>query len=233
MISVIRRSFRDRNVSLLSVLQASSFRLYARRDGSPLTKRGESGVEGESRHAPRYAMNAHPTSGCKADRDRHADAAGALGLAWAAGAGRKTAAGEECGETEQEQGGGEVQPAQAHAHGEHGGAWPTDSYYADMDGDWTDNGLNVGCVEAAVMSGLLAANGRQRGALQGGGRINMQKAAEVVIHEFRAATMGRITLETPQEFAQWVATGQQLDAERLAQKEAKAAARKGKRAEET
>ena len=25
-------------------------------------------------------------------------------------------------------------------------------------GDWTYNGLNVGCVEAAVMSGLLAAN---------------------------------------------------------------------------
>jgi uncharacterized protein with NAD-binding domain and iron-sulfur cluster len=25
-------------------------------------------------------------------------------------------------------------------------------------GDWTYNGLNVGCVEAAVMSGMLAAN---------------------------------------------------------------------------
>ncbi len=25
------------------------------------------------------------------------------------------------------------------AHTDHGGAWPTDSYYADMDGDWTDD----------------------------------------------------------------------------------------------
>jgi uncharacterized protein with NAD-binding domain and iron-sulfur cluster len=25
-------------------------------------------------------------------------------------------------------------------------------------GDWTDNGLNAGCIEAAVLSGLQAAN---------------------------------------------------------------------------
>lgn len=67
---------------------------------------------------------------------------------------------------------------------------------------------------------LLAAIGRQRGALQSGGRINMQKAAEVVIHEFRAATMGRITLETPEEFAQWLAHGQKRDAERQVKKDA-------------
>jgi uncharacterized protein with NAD-binding domain and iron-sulfur cluster len=33
-------------------------------------------------------------------------------------------------------------------------------------GDWTDNGLNAGCIEAAVVSGLQAANailGRSRG----------------------------------------------------------------------
>lgn len=31
------------------------------------------------------------------------------------------------------------------AHTEHGGAWPTDCYYADMDGDWTDAGeVSVG-----------------------------------------------------------------------------------------
>ena len=32
-------------------------------------------------------------------------------------------------------------------------------------GDWTDNGLNAGCIEAAVLSGLQAANallGRSR-----------------------------------------------------------------------
>jgi ribosome biogenesis GTPase A len=68
---------------------------------------------------------------------------------------------------------------------------------------------------------VLEAVGRQRGALLGKGKINTQKAAEIVITEFRAATLGRITLETPQEFAQWLAAGQQLDAQRLAKKEAR------------
>ena len=65
---------------------------------------------------------------------------------------------------------------------------------------------------------LLESVGRQRGALLGRGKINTQKAAEIVITEFRAATLGRITLETPEEFAGWLAQGQQLDAERLAKK---------------
>jgi ribosome biogenesis GTPase A len=68
---------------------------------------------------------------------------------------------------------------------------------------------------------LLEAVARQRGALLGKGKINTQKAAEIVIQEFRAATLGRITLETPQEFAQWLAAGQLLDAQRLARKEAR------------
>lgn len=71
---------------------------------------------------------------------------------------------------------------------------------------------------------VLEAVGRQRGALLAKGRINTQKAAEIVIGEFRGAVLGRITLETPEEFAQWLSQGQQLDAERLAKK----AARKGK-----
>ena len=74
---------------------------------------------------------------------------------------------------------------------------------------------------------VLDAVGRQRGALLGKGKINTQKAAEIVITEFRNATLGRITLETPEEFARWLAAGLQLDAERLARKEARAAARKG------
>lgn len=67
---------------------------------------------------------------------------------------------------------------------------------------------------------LLEAIGRKRGALQSGGRVNLQKAAEVVIHDFRAAAMGRMTLETPQEFAQWLAHGQKMDAERQVKKDA-------------
>ena len=76
---------------------------------------------------------------------------------------------------------------------------------------------------------VLEAVGRKRGALLGKGKINTQKAAEIVITEFRTATLGRITLETPEEFAQWLAAGRQLDAERLAKKEARAASRKGSR----
>ena len=76
---------------------------------------------------------------------------------------------------------------------------------------------------------LLAEVGRQRGALLGRGRVNLQKAAEIVMHEFRSATLGRITLETPGEYALWVADAQKLEAERAAKKEARTRARKGQR----
>ena len=67
---------------------------------------------------------------------------------------------------------------------------------------------------------LLEAIGRKRGALQGGKQVNMQKAAEIAIYDFRAAVMGRITLETPLEFTQWLLEGQKLDAERQVKKDA-------------
>ncbi|EPD34385.1 ribosome biogenesis GTP-binding protein YlqF [Delftia acidovorans CCUG 274B] len=67
---------------------------------------------------------------------------------------------------------------------------------------------------------LLDAIGRRRGAMMGGGRVNVQKAAELVLTDFRAAVLGRITLETPEEYAQWLAVGQQRDAERQARKDA-------------
>ena len=62
--------------------------------------------------------------------------------------------------------------------------------------------------------------GRKRGAVLTKGRINLQKAAEIVIYEFRGAALGRITLETPDEFANWLAAGQLLDAERQVKKDA-------------
>ncbi len=67
----------------------------------------------------------------------------------------------------------------------------------------------------------LEAVGRKRGALLGKGRVNLQKAAEIVMHEFRNGSMGRITLETPEEFMQWLAAGEQADAERAAKKAAR------------
>jgi len=71
---------------------------------------------------------------------------------------------------------------------------------------------------------LLEEIGRKRGAVQARGRVNLQKAAEIVIHEFRAATLGRITLETPAEFAEWLSAGRLLDAERQVKKDKLAAA---------
>jgi len=68
---------------------------------------------------------------------------------------------------------------------------------------------------------VLEAIGRQRGALLGKGRVNTQKAAEIVITEFRTAVLGRITLETPDEYAQWLADGLAQEAQRQAKKEAR------------
>ena len=68
---------------------------------------------------------------------------------------------------------------------------------------------------------VLEAVGRQRGALLGKGKINTQKAAEIVITEFRTATLGRITLETPAEFEGWRRAGQAQDAQRVALKQAR------------
>ncbi|MET0541568.1 MAG: ribosome biogenesis GTPase YlqF [Variovorax sp.] len=67
----------------------------------------------------------------------------------------------------------------------------------------------------------LEAVGRKRGALLGKGRVNLQKAAEIVMHEFRNGSMGRITLETPAEYAQWLAAGQEADAARAVRKAAR------------
>ena len=45
---------------------------------------------------------------------------------------------------------------------------------------------------------LLELIARKRGAVMSGGRVNLTKAAEIVLNDYRSAEMGRITLETPQ-----------------------------------
>jgi ribosome biogenesis GTPase A len=65
---------------------------------------------------------------------------------------------------------------------------------------------------------LLTEIGRKRGAVMSGGRVNQQKAAEIVLNDFRSAVLGRITLETPQEFEQWAAEAAELEAERQRKK---------------
>ena len=86
-------------------------------------------------------------------------------------------------------------------------------------------GLPAGHMAGMQDHELLEAIGRKRGAVLGGGRVNLQKAAEIVITDFRTAILGRITLETPDEFEAWRAAGLAEDAKRQAKKDARAKAR--------
>jgi len=70
--------------------------------------------------------------------------------------------------------------------------------------------------------GLLTEIARKRGGLRTGGEVNLQKAAEIAINDFRSGAWGRVSLETPTQFAQWLAAGKALDAERQAARAAKA-----------
>lgn len=69
---------------------------------------------------------------------------------------------------------------------------------------------------------------QKRGALLAGGRINYQKAAENVLTDFRDGQIGRITLETPRQWADWLKTGQQKEAEQKALRQARQAEKKGR-----
>ncbi|GLS84411.1 ribosome biogenesis GTPase YlqF [Paraferrimonas haliotis] len=49
---------------------------------------------------------------------------------------------------------------------------------------------------------MLEEIGRRRGALRGGGRIDLHKASEVLLHEIRGGKLGLVTLETPDMIAE-------------------------------
>jgi len=87
----------------------------------------------------------------------------------------------------------------------------------------------LGDVSALSDGEMLAAIGRKRAAMMSGGRVNMQKAAEVLVYEFRQGVLGRITLETPTEFAGWAAAAEVAEA---ARKDRKTRRKPGNRAEE-
>ena len=72
----------------------------------------------------------------------------------------------------------------------------------------------------------MEAIARQRGLVRTGGRVDLQKAAEVVLNDFRAAALGPITLETPEEHQAWLAAGLADEAARQAIKADKADRRK-------
>ncbi|OFK87376.1 MULTISPECIES: ribosome biogenesis GTPase YlqF [unclassified Eikenella] len=71
--------------------------------------------------------------------------------------------------------------------------------------------------------------GRRRGALLGGGRINYQKAAENTLTDFRDGQIGRITLETPEQWQVWLAAAREEEARlQVKRAERQAERRKGK-----
>ena len=57
-----------------------------------------------------------------------------------------------------------------------------------------EGGLGLGHVEAGI---VLEEIGRKRGALRPGGRIDLHKASELLLHEFRSGKIGLLSLETP------------------------------------
>lgn len=79
-------------------------------------------------------------------------------------------------------------------------------------------GLSAPDVAALHDDELLALIGRKRGAMLSGGRVHTQKAAELVLTDFRSGALGRLTLETPQEFEAWLAVGQVQEAQRQERK---------------
>jgi ribosome biogenesis GTPase A len=79
-------------------------------------------------------------------------------------------------------------------------------------------GLSNDTIAALPDEGVMEAIARKRGAIASGGHINWQKAAELVIADYRSNAIGRITLETPEMFQQWLSAGLKADAERQGRK---------------
>jgi len=88
-------------------------------------------------------------------------------------------------------------------------------------------GLAPEAVAALKDDELLYAIGKKRGALLPGGKLNAQKAAEILLTDFRSGVIGRITLETPEQFAHWLEAGRQLEAKLAAERKKKLAERRG------
>ncbi len=88
-------------------------------------------------------------------------------------------------------------------------------------------GLSPEQIAAMKDDELLFAIGKKRGALLPGGKLNAQKAAEILLTDFRSGTIGRMTLETPEAFGRWLAAAQQAEAELAAARQLKQAQRRG------
>lgn len=78
--------------------------------------------------------------------------------------------------------------------------------------------------------GALEQIGQKRGCLRAGASIDLHKAAEICLHEFRAAKIGQISLETPEMInKELIILAQEQQAKREQEEARKQAQQKGKR----
>ncbi len=76
---------------------------------------------------------------------------------------------------------------------------------------------------------LLELIGKKRGCLGSGGRVDLNKVSEIFLHDFRAGSIGQISLETPDMIEQEAVEVARDMAEREAKKEARKQRKKGSR----
>lgn len=62
----------------------------------------------------------------------------------------------------------------------------------------------------ASSDALMVEIGKRRGCLRGGGVIDLHKAADILIHEFRDGVLGKISLETPDDVPAMLAFGKDV-----------------------
>ena len=77
-------------------------------------------------------------------------------------------------------------------------------------------GLDAAVIAAKHDDELLELIARKRGAVMSGGRLTLQKAAEIVLTDLRSAALGRVTLEPPAEFEAWLAAAEVQEKARAA-----------------
>ena len=88
---------------------------------------------------------------------------------------------------------------------------------------------HYGLAELGAEDAVLEAIGLKRGAKIRGGAVQMHKAAEALLVDYRQGLLGRITLETPEEMAAWRREAAEDEARKAAEREAEQAAEKAKR----
>jgi len=76
---------------------------------------------------------------------------------------------------------------------------------------------------------LLEMIGAKRGCLRAGGMVDLERAAKILLTEFRSSTIGRITLETPEMMERELVEMAEIRAEKAAKKEARKKKKHGSR----